>query len=65
VVTARETGDSIRRAQRALAAIRARDADDRKRDPELARSAQLNHSRQADRQADAREAEYHQALSRG
>jgi conjugative relaxase-like TrwC/TraI family protein len=64
VPTAGETTDSIRRAQRALAEIRARDADERKREADQARSAQLSHWHQHDRQTHAREAE-HQALSRG
>jgi conjugative relaxase-like TrwC/TraI family protein len=65
VPTSGETADSIRRAQRALAEVRARDAADRKREADQARSTQLNRWHQHDRQAHAREDEHHQAMTRG
>ncbi len=65
VPTSGETADSIRRAQRALAEIRARDAADHKREADQARSAQLNRWHQDDRQAHAREAGHDNALTRG
>jgi conjugative relaxase-like TrwC/TraI family protein len=65
VPTSSETTDSIHRAQRALAEIRAREADDRKREADQARSAQLNHWQQHDRRENAREAAQDQAMTRG
>src|SRR5262249_32309298 len=63
--TAGETTDSVRRAQRALAEIRARDAADRKREAEQARSVQLNRWHHHDREEHARQAAHDDAMTRG
>jgi conjugative relaxase-like TrwC/TraI family protein len=63
--TAGETADSVRRAQRALAEIRARDADDRRREAQQARSDQLNRWHQRDRAEHTRQATQDHALIRG
>jgi hypothetical protein len=52
VPTADQTADSITRAQRALSEIRQRDAEDRHREVDQARSRQLNHWHHDDRQAE-------------
>jgi hypothetical protein len=63
--TAAETTDSVRRTQRALAEIRARDAADRKREAEQGRSDQLNRWHQRDRAQHARQAAQDHAMTRG
>jgi conjugative relaxase-like TrwC/TraI family protein len=65
VPTSAETTDSVRRAQRALAEMRARDAADRKREADEARRDRLVHWHQEDRYEQARGAERDQALTRG
>jgi conjugative relaxase-like TrwC/TraI family protein len=64
VPTAAETADSVRRAHRALAEIRARDVADRRREDDDARRAQLTRWHQRDHQERAREAERDDALTR-
>src|SRR5262249_12960578 len=54
--TASETTDSVRRARRALAEIRAREDADRKREGEQARSDQLNRWHHRDRDEHAHQA---------
>jgi conjugative relaxase-like TrwC/TraI family protein len=63
--TAGETAGSVRLAQRALAEIRARDAADRKREAQQARTEQLNRWHQHDREQHAREAARDDAMTRG
>ena len=52
VPTADQTADSITRAQRALNEIRQRDADDRRREADQARTRQLDHWHHDDRNAE-------------
>ena len=52
VPTADQTADSITRAQRALNEIRQRDAEDRRREADQARTRQLNHWHHDDRNAE-------------
>jgi conjugative relaxase-like TrwC/TraI family protein len=63
--TASETADSVRRAQRALAEIRARDGTDRKREAQQARSDQLNRWHHRDRDEHTRQAAHDDAMTRG
>jgi conjugative relaxase-like TrwC/TraI family protein len=62
VPTASEITDSVRRAQRALAEIRAREATERKRDADQARREQVTIWHHDDRQAHARTIERENAL---
>jgi len=65
VPTSAETTDSVRLARRALAEVRARDADEHKRESEQARTDQLNRWHQHDRHEHARLTTQDHALTRG